>query len=271
MNSATEQGLVARWLPKLPRFSGESGAVEWVVKEVQTFLEVQPMASGVTVPWILGALEGRARHEILDRPNDTINTAEKILAVLLYTFGDQRDEIILAAAFYRRLQGMGEAVEDYASSMRQLFTLENKAKPGILAEDTLRDAFVQGLQPAALRRDMRAYCRTHSGLTLEAIRKEAQRWMREDFLEVSSAKVSAAAPTAQVFAAAPTEQILTHLADQVVHLEQRMAYLAEMCLAPRQLVTDESRAAISTPISTGESTAALPKIPSSQEQCVPMV
>ena len=42
-------------------------------------------------------------------------------------------------------------------------------------------------------------------------------------------------------AAAPTELTLTRLADQVDHLEQRMAALAEMCLASRQLVTAESR------------------------------
>ncbi|XP_076470376.1 uncharacterized protein LOC143300522 [Babylonia areolata] len=44
----------------------------------------------------------------------------------------------------------------------------------------LRDAFDRGLQPAALRRDVRRFIRDHPDTTFEAAKKEAQRWVRED-------------------------------------------------------------------------------------------
>ena len=180
-------------LPKLPRFNGDSGA-EQFVKEVQLFLQFEPMPQASAVTWILGALEGRARQDILDRAPTEINTPDKLLNLIMKNWGDQRDGTTLASAFYRRQQGLGESVEDYAANLHSLFTLANNARPGTLADDMLKSAFVQGLQPAALRRDIKAYARLHSDSTFDEVRREAQRWMREDFADVAATAQLSAAP-----------------------------------------------------------------------------
>ena len=199
-------------LPKLPKFTGDSGA-EPFVKEARLLLQLQPMPSAAAVTWIIGALEGRARLEVLDRAPEEINTPEKLLRLIVQTWGEQRDASTLTAAFYRRQQGLGETVDDYSAALRSLFQLANSARPGILADDMLRDAFIQGLQPAALRRDIRAYARLHAGSSYEQVRKEAQRWMREDFSDVAAAAQLSTVPLPDL--AQMTQQLMAHIDQQV--------------------------------------------------------
>ena len=51
---------------KLRRFSGEEGdAAEDFVRETKLFLELGPMVDPAAAAWLLGALEGRAKQEML--------------------------------------------------------------------------------------------------------------------------------------------------------------------------------------------------------------
>ena len=205
--------------PKLPRFTGDNGA-EQFVKEVRLLLQLQPMPPASAVIWILSALEGRARQEMLDQAPEEINTPDKLLRILVEKWGDPRDGTTLAAAFYKRHQGLGETVGDYAASMRSLFALANTARTGILADDTLRDTFVQGLQPAALRRDVKAYTRLNTDSTFEDVVKEAQRWMREDFSDVAATAQLSAAPLPDW--AQMTQQLMAHIDQQVEAVADRL-------------------------------------------------
>ena len=216
-------------LPKLPKFTGDSGA-EQFVQEIRLLLQLQPVPPASAVTWILGALEGRARQDILDCAPSEINTPEKLLHIIMQKWGEQRDTTTLTAAFYRRQQGLGETVDDYAAALRRLFLLANSARPAILADDMLRDAFIQGLQPTILRRDVRAYARLHAGSSFDDVRKEAQRWMREDFYDVAT--------TAQLIAPPPpgltqlTPQIMTYIDQQVASLWGSLHHQPEKILIP---------------------------------------
>ena len=207
-----EEQLQFTRLPKLPKFTGDSGA-EQFVKEIRLLLQLQPVPPASAVTWILCALEGRARQDILDRAPSEINTPDKLLRILVEKWGEQRDGTTLASAFYKRQQGLGETVEDYASNMRSLFALANTARTGILADDTLRDTFVQGLQPTALRRDVKAYTRLNTGSTFEDVVKEAQRWMREDFSDVAATAQLSATPLPDWTQL--TQQLMAHIDQQV--------------------------------------------------------
>ena len=82
----------------------------------------------------------------------------------------------------------------------------------------LKSAFVQGLQPAALRRDMKAYARLHPDSTFEDVCREAQRWMREDFADVA---------TSSQLSAAPLPDWTQMMKQLMVHIEQQVAAVAD--------------------------------------------
>ena len=101
---------------KLRRFSGDEGNAEDFIREAKLFLQLQPMADPVAAGWFLGALEGRARKEILAMEADEVNTTAKIFAILEQRWGEHRDSSTLAGAFFRRQQGLTESVGEYAST-----------------------------------------------------------------------------------------------------------------------------------------------------------
>jgi len=57
------------------------------------------MEDGATVEWIIQALEGSARREVLTRPTGEADTAAQVLAG---TFGDQRGLSALLTSFHGR-------------------------------------------------------------------------------------------------------------------------------------------------------------------------
>ena len=164
---------------KLPRFSGD-GDAEAFIREAKLVMRLQPMRDTVAAGWLLGALEGQARQQILSMEPEEVDTPAKIFAVLEQHWGEQRDSSTLAAAFYKRQQGLAETVSEYAAALRVLWTKPNAAKMDMLSVDTLRDTFVNGLHPASLRRDMKRFLREKPISSFKEAMKEAQRWMRED-------------------------------------------------------------------------------------------
>lgn len=164
---------------KLPKFSGD-GDAEAFIREAKLMMRLQPMRDTVAAAWLLGALEGQARQQILSMEAEEIDTPAKIFAVLEQHWGEQRDSSTLAAAFYKRQQGLAETVCEYAAALRVLWAKTNATKSDTLSIDTLRDTFVNGLNPASLRRDMKRFLREKPILSFKEATKEAQRWMRED-------------------------------------------------------------------------------------------
>ena len=81
---------------KLRRFSGDEGDVaEDFVREAKLFLELGPMADPAAAAWLLGALEGRAKQEMLSMGADEVNTPGKIFAILEQHWGEHRDSSTL--------------------------------------------------------------------------------------------------------------------------------------------------------------------------------
>ena len=165
---------------KLRRFSGEEGDAEDFVREAKLFLELGPMVDPVAAAWLLGALEGRAKQEMLSMGADEVNTAGKIFAILEQHWGEHRDSSTLAGAFFRRQQGLTESVGEYASNFRLLWAKTNAVQAGTLSPIMLRDTFAGGLHPVSLKRDIKRYIRKNVGATFADVTREALRWMRED-------------------------------------------------------------------------------------------
>ena len=153
------------------------------------------MEEGTAVEWLIQALEGSARREVLTRAAGEADTAAKVLAVLAATFGDHRGLSALLTSFHGRRQGMGESVVGYAQHLLMLTTKLNAAQADAVNPAMLCDRFIDGLNPPSLRRDICRYAREHDDVTFHQARAEAQRWMREDVdVEVRAEQVLVAQP-----------------------------------------------------------------------------
>ena len=151
------------------------------------------MEEGTAVEWLIQALEGSARMEVLTHAAGEADTAAKVLAVLAATFGDH--SLALLTSFHGRRQGMGESVVGYAQHLLMLTTKLNAAQADAVNPAMLCDRFIDGLHPPSLRRDIRRYAREHADVTFHQARAEAHRWMREDAdVEVRAEQVLVAGP-----------------------------------------------------------------------------
>ena len=147
---------------KLRRFSGDEGDADDFIREAKLYLQLQPIKDPVAAGWLLGALEGRAKQEILSMgAKDGVLTPAKIFDILEQNWGEHRDASSLAGAFFRRQQGLTETVGEYAASLRLLWAKTNAAQADTLSNTTLRDTFASGLHPTSLKRDIKMYIREY--------------------------------------------------------------------------------------------------------------
>ncbi|KAL8565852.1 hypothetical protein ACOMHN_057278 [Nucella lapillus] len=164
---------------KLPKFSGDGDAEDFI-REARAMLELQPMTDSVAAGWLLGAMEGRARQEILSMEARDYNSPGKFFNILVQQWGEQRDSATLAGAFHKRQQGLVESPGEYATALRILWAKTNAVEADTLAQVMLRNTFVNGLYPASLRRELKRFIRDRPESSFPDAVKEAQRWMRED-------------------------------------------------------------------------------------------
>ena len=168
--------------PKLPHFTGEADGcdADEFIQEAERILRNFRMEEGTAVEWLIQALEGSVRREVLTRAAEEADTAAQVLAVLAATFGDHRGLSALLTSLHGRRQGMGESVVGYTQHLLMLATKLNEAQADAVNPAMLCDRFIDGLHHTSLRRDIRRYAREHADVTFHQARAEAQRWMRED-------------------------------------------------------------------------------------------
>ena len=166
---------------KLQKFSEEE-EVEHFVREVQLVLRLQPMSDAAAAGWILNAIEGQPKKELLMREPTEINAPEKIIDILLQRWGDQRTGSALTTAFLSKTQRGNEDVAQYASALKLLWKKMNASRKGdAFSSDLLKDTYVHGLRLPGLRQDMKRFLRERPYASFEEVEKEAIRWMREDY------------------------------------------------------------------------------------------
>nr|KAG5704386.1 hypothetical protein BaRGS_031092 [Batillaria attramentaria] len=148
--------------------------------------------------FVLGALTGCAKAEILGRPANTRSSAGAILDVIRAEFGDHRDLVTLLADFHGRRQGVAEGVYQYAHAVLAEAARVNAKLKDPLSEDLIRDRFADGLHPPELRRDVRRYIREKPGTTFQEAKTEALRWMREDSVTTEALQLQLAAMSEEI-------------------------------------------------------------------------
>ena len=131
--------------PKLPRFTGEVDGrdADEFIQEAERILRNFRMEDGTAVEWVIQALEGSVRREVLTRVAGEADTAAQVLAVLAATFGDHLSALL--TSFHGRRQGMGESVVGYAQHLLMLTTKLNAAQADAVNPAMLCDHFIDGL------------------------------------------------------------------------------------------------------------------------------
>jgi hypothetical protein len=147
--------------PKLQTFRGQGGDdVQAFVSDARRILRNCGMDRGTAVEWILQALQGSARQEVVRRL-DTLPTAsaEDVWEILLDTFSDRRGISNKLAHFFARRQSRTETILDFALGMQAAAAVINDEQEGAVSEAVLTNTFVQGLREPTLRRELRRHIR----------------------------------------------------------------------------------------------------------------
>ncbi|KAL8573987.1 hypothetical protein ACOMHN_029434 [Nucella lapillus] len=72
-------------LHKLPQFNGEEEEaldVDDFIQEVRLVLQLKPQDDATAALWLLSALQGRVRQELVWRPVTEVDSPEKILTII---------------------------------------------------------------------------------------------------------------------------------------------------------------------------------------------
>nr|KAG5714497.1 hypothetical protein BaRGS_006943 [Batillaria attramentaria] len=184
----------------LPQFDGEGGdcTAEEFIEEARRKLTNYSLSDGAATEFVLGALTGCAKAEVLSRPANTRSSAGAILDLIRVEFGDHRDLVTLLADFHGRRQGVAEGVYQYAHAVLAAAARVNAKRTDTLSEDLVRDRFADGLHPPELRRDVRRYIRGKPGTTFQEAKAEALRWMREDSATTEALQLQLSAMSAEI-------------------------------------------------------------------------
>jgi hypothetical protein len=192
--------------PELPKFNGD-GDVEAFAAAALRYLACSSMDTGTAIEWLLSALEGCAREEVLQRMDTGIDRPQDILSVLLDTFRVQRSIAVLQRDFYNSRQSTGESLLTFAHGLQTQLQRINSQRPGCISDDMLRDQFIEGVTSRDLRRELRRFLRAHPEASFISMRAEAQRWLQEEEKEEPQAAVQQTIVTPQADVQALQEQI----------------------------------------------------------------
>nr|KAG5700379.1 hypothetical protein BaRGS_029631 [Batillaria attramentaria] len=180
----------------LPKFEGEGGScLAEAFVEATKKLHHYRLAEGAATQWILSALAGCAKADVLSRPAEDRATAEDILGLVKDEFGDRRDLAALLAAFYGRRKGRAEGVYQYAHALSAAASRANRHTADSVLDPMLRGGFIDGLTPAELRCDVKRFVRAKENCTFQDVKNEALRWMRDGAdINVAVHRIAISAP-----------------------------------------------------------------------------
>ena len=117
------------------------------MREAEQIIVNYKIEQGAAVEWLLQALAGCARREVLSCPVGKVPMPTKVLAILKETFSDQRGLSALLTAFHSPRQGSCKRVLNYTQGLVMLSTKVNEAKVDTVNDEMLRDHFIDGLHP----------------------------------------------------------------------------------------------------------------------------
>lgn len=164
--------------PWVPRFKGtDSGSSygEWKA-QIKFMLSSMPSWTNIQQSdFIIGALDGEARREVVILTAEQRSTPTKIFKYLDGLYGDNTPLALLRGMFFDCRQRPGESVRAFSLRCRELFQRLKDRDADVFSEagQVLRDQFIMGLQDPELRRELNRMIRRREVNTFEQAREEA--------------------------------------------------------------------------------------------------
>lgn len=161
--------------PWAPKFSGHGLDFNEWQSNMQAILRAQVWTEAQQCDFVLSTLEGEARREVLILEENERATPAVIFRFLNELFGDREFVGSLRSLFFDCRQKPAETVRPYALRLRELGKRLQTRDPQTpeRMDVQLRDQFVSGLQPGAIRSGVRRQLRETPDLTFARIRQLA--------------------------------------------------------------------------------------------------
>lgn len=170
------------WVPKFGDEEKNSAFNDWRT-QIEIFLRAQSLTPAQQVDFVLSALQGEARREVLLLAPTDRDSPTKIFRVLEGLYGEQVTVVQLRARFFTCKQQAGEEVGGFILRLRECLArwrLKEPAAEGAGDDDEmLRSQLVAGLRPGPMQLELQKLLRRNPDLTFAAVRKEAQAVERE--------------------------------------------------------------------------------------------
>lgn len=168
----------AAWVPK---FSGETNKfTEWR-SQVEVMLRAQGLSQQQQTDFVLGALEGDAKREIMLLGRNQRDTHKKILDFLQTLYARPATKSQLRANFFNCKQRTEESVGSFILRLRELYSKWEEQDGDGVADDLLLDQFMVGLQRGPIRQELGRQMRRQA-MSFDAACKEA-RALEQEFQE----------------------------------------------------------------------------------------
>ncbi|XP_041961809.1 uncharacterized protein LOC121720042 [Alosa sapidissima] len=166
------------WVPKYGEKNGPPLA-EWR-SQMEIYLRAQTLSAEQEVDFILSALQGEAKREVLLLPPAEKDTADHIFEALGRIYGDAVTVSQLRAQFFKCQQQAGEGVGPFILRLRESHSRWRAKEPTVGSDDEmLRSQLVLGLQPGPVQMELQRRARREPTLAFDEACKEAKAMEKE--------------------------------------------------------------------------------------------
>lgn len=247
------------YLPRerqIQNFSGEYSKdgrdVEEFIEEVERVLRTREQNLDEKFDFVISLLRGPALEEVRMCVGNEAKQPRDVFKCLREAFGEKRSATQLLQSFYNRKQAEGEKLSDYSHALSHLLNSAVKQSPGLVPNEKilLRDQFIEGLQDALLKRELRKLVREKTDLDIKGVRTEAELWaMEESTTATRTVKLRVSEVTSQPLCSAVSmgkgksttlDEVLEVVSRQERRLVEQDTAISELTRAVKELTMSKA-------------------------------
>ncbi|KAL2098319.1 hypothetical protein ACEWY4_007526 [Coilia grayii] len=163
------------WVPKFEGGQGQMSFGQWRT-QIESFLRAQTLNTAQGVDFVLSALQGDARREVLLLPEAKRRTVEQILQELQGLYGEKTTAAQLRTQFFSCKQRPGEGVNAYILRLRECLYQwsQREVLDPEATDENLRSQLMLGLLPGPIQIELQRLLRRAEPMTFVDLCKEAK-------------------------------------------------------------------------------------------------
>ncbi|XP_042563837.1 uncharacterized protein LOC122132932 isoform X2 [Clupea harengus] len=167
------------WVPKYGDKGSQQPFIEWR-DQIEVYLRAQTLSAEQRVDFVMSALQGDARREILLLQATERNTDSKIFTALERLYGDVLTTSQVRAKFFKCQQLVGEGVGPFILRLREShFRWRSREEATGSDVEMLRSQLVLGLLPGPVQTELQRRVRREPDLTFKEACKEVKAMEKE--------------------------------------------------------------------------------------------